>query len=182
MPESPPQHPDRRASNGPGRTKLDDELIGELVSVIRAGNYIDVAASYVGVSRQSFYRWMREGRDVERALETGRVTEDALSEMESLTLTLARSVEHALAESEVRDLALIGRAATDNWTAAAWRLERKYPERYGKRVAVANADGQPFRVQATPMFDPSKLTDDELDTLIELLGKAQPDQHPVIDA
>lgn len=171
---------DRRPGNS-GRVKLDDDLISRLADVVRAGNYIDVAASYLGISRQSFYRWMREGRDIDRTIESGAATEDSLDDYSRLRLRLSRELDLALATAEVRDLALIGRAAEENWTAAAWRLERKYPDRYGKRVAVANADGQPFRVQATPMFDPSKLSDDELDTLIDLLGKAQPDQHPVIE-
>ena len=34
-------------------------------------------------------------------------------------------------------MALIAKAATDDWRAAAWRLERKWPRRYGVRVAVS---------------------------------------------
>ncbi len=39
----------------------------------------------------------------------------------------------------------------------------------------ANADGAPFMVAPTPVFDPSKLTDAELETAIRLLEKARPD-------
>ena len=47
------------------------------------------------------------------------------------------SVEKAQAESESRDVALVARAAADDWRAAAWRLERKSPRRYGPRVQIA---------------------------------------------
>ena len=47
------------------------------------------------------------------------------------------SVEKAQAESESRDVALIAKAASEDWKAAAWRLERKQPRRYGPRVAVS---------------------------------------------
>ena len=46
-------------------------------------------------------------------------------------------VEKAQAEAESRDVALIAKAASDDWKAAAWRLERKQPRRYGPRVAVS---------------------------------------------
>jgi len=46
-------------------------------------------------------------------------------------------VEKAQAESESRDVALIAKAASEDWRAAAWRLERKSPRRYGPRVQVA---------------------------------------------
>lgn len=46
-------------------------------------------------------------------------------------------MEKAQAESESRDVAIIAKAASDDWKAAAWRLERKQPRRYGPRVAVS---------------------------------------------
>jgi hypothetical protein len=44
----------------------------------------------------------------------------------------ADAVDQAMAESEARDLAVILKAAEKNWTAAAWRLERRFPDRYGR--------------------------------------------------
>jgi hypothetical protein len=46
-------------------------------------------------------------------------------------------VEKAQAESESRDVALLAKAASEDWRAAAWRLERKAPRRYGPRVQQA---------------------------------------------
>jgi hypothetical protein len=46
-------------------------------------------------------------------------------------------VEKAQAEAEARDVAIIAKAAPDDWRAAAWRLERKAPRRYGPRVQLA---------------------------------------------
>jgi hypothetical protein len=46
-------------------------------------------------------------------------------------------VEKAQAEAESRDVALIAKAASEDWRAAAWRLERKAPRRYGARVQQA---------------------------------------------
>ncbi len=46
-------------------------------------------------------------------------------------------MEKAQAESESRDVALVAKAASTDWRAAAWRLERKQPRRYGARVQVS---------------------------------------------
>jgi hypothetical protein len=42
------------------------------------------------------------------------------------------AIKKASAEAEAKDLARIAAAAdAGQWTAAAWRLERKYPQRWG---------------------------------------------------
>jgi hypothetical protein len=45
------------------------------------------------------------------------------------------AVKRAEADGEMRDLALIAKAAEDNWQAAAWKLERKYPAKWGRKDA-----------------------------------------------
>jgi hypothetical protein len=47
------------------------------------------------------------------------------------------AIEKAQAEAEARDVALIAKAATTDWRAAAWRLERRLPRKYGPRVRLA---------------------------------------------
>ena len=103
------------------RPKLDHALAQRLVDLLRAGNYLEVAATAVGVHRSTLHRWMRHGRQQVR----GRYRK------------FLTAVEKAQAESESRDVALIAKAASEDWKAAAWRLERKQPRRYGPRVAVS---------------------------------------------
>ena len=103
------------------RPKLDPALTQRLVDLLRAGNYLEVAATAVGIHRSTIHRWMRLGRKQVR----GRYRK------------FLTSVEKAQAEAESRDVALIAKAASDDWRAAAWRLERKQPRRYGPRVAVS---------------------------------------------
>ena len=104
-----------------GRPKLDAAVTQKVVDLIRAGNYLEVAATAAGIHRSTLHRWMKHGRDQER----GRYRK------------FLTAVEKAQAESESRDVALIAKAASEDWRAAAWRLERKSPRRYGPRVQAA---------------------------------------------
>jgi transposase len=99
-------------------TKLTPALQEKIVMVIRGGNYIETAAAYAGISKQTLYNWLRRGA----RQKSGQYREFALA------------VEQALAEAEMRDLALIEQAARDGkWQAAAWRLERRFPKRWGRQ-------------------------------------------------
>src|SRR5437868_5667539 len=104
-----------------GRPKLEPATTQRIVDLIRAGNYLEVAATAVGIHRSTLYRWMRHGRDQKR----GRYRK------------FLTAVEKAQAEAESRDVALIAKAASEDWKAAAWRLERKAPRRYAARVQLA---------------------------------------------
>lgn len=98
---------------------LTEELIERLASTIRGGAYVETAAAFCGISKDTFYRWLRMA-------ESDQATE--------LLLKLSDAVKKAMAEAELRDLLVIDRAAQEGvWQAAAWRLERKYHDRWGRR-------------------------------------------------
>ena len=63
---------------------------------------------------------------------------------------LEGDVAPALAEDEPRDrqvLIRVGETQRSQWQAAAWRLERRYPDRWGRtRHEVTGADGGPVAV------------------------------------
>jgi hypothetical protein len=148
-----------RASDNPNRAtlkaKITPEIVEQITNAVRAGNYIDVAAAYVGVHRDTLYTWMKKGR----VATSGPYYE------------FVAKLDQALAAAEVRDVALIGKAAEREWTAAAWRLERKHPDRYGRRTRI---DGN-IRVTTPPWIDMSKLDDDEFAVLRRLVLKARPE-------
>ena len=117
-------------------TKLTPELQEELVKVIRAGNYIETACAYVGINKTTFYDWMKRGAREKERLE--RNTNARPKKSEATFVELSNAIEKALAQAEIRDVAIIGKAAEENWQAAAWRLERKFPERWGKKSQYHN--------------------------------------------
>jgi len=93
-------------------------LANNLLALIRAGNYVPVACRAVGISRQTWDDWMRLG-----ASDDPDFREYA---------ELRADIDRAQAQGEARNLTIISQAAPDNWQAAAWLLERMYPERYAR--------------------------------------------------
>lgn len=120
-------------------SKLNDELQKQIVDAIRAGAYVETAAAYAGVSKVTLYDWMKKGRRDE-----GKKYVDFLN-----------AVEKALAASEIRDVMTITKAADLHWQAAAWRLERKNPSRWGRRnhVELSGADGGPVALEVKTWAD-----------------------------
>jgi hypothetical protein len=122
---------ERRPGGRP--TKLNEGRQAKLCDAIRAGVPPETAAAYAGIDESTFYRWLQRGR---------------VADADPLYAEFAEQVRLALAEWETRDILLIGEAAKSDWRAAAWRLERRLPKRYGRRERheIANADDAAFRV------------------------------------
>lgn len=105
-----------------------------MVMVVRAGNYLDTAAAYCGVSKSVFYDWIKKGNAQTR----GRYRDflDAMHE--------------AQAVADVRDHARITKAAEKDWRAAVEHLKLRNQARYGaKRFEVSGPDGSAVRVESS---------------------------------
>lgn len=109
------------------KLKLNKELIEKASKLIAAGNYQKDVAKYLGIDESTWYRWLRKG-------ETAKTN--------NIFCKLYKAVKKAEAEAIARNVALIQQAAQDSWQAAAWWLERRYPEQWGKKDYMnLNADG-----------------------------------------
>lgn len=98
--------------------KLTKEIIEQIATLVRAGNYIETACNFVGLSKDTYFRWAREGARAKSGLK--RLFSD--------------SIKSAVAESEIRDVEFIRKNET--WQSKAWRLERRFPDRWGNRQKV----------------------------------------------
>lgn len=111
----------------PMRCKCTKRVVEQAVELKRSGLAdIDICRA-LGMSQSAFYRWIQIGSDT-----TGAYDGDK-------NIRLKRALVEGLkkAESEYKQILLetIRAAAmekTGNWTAAAWLLERKYPNEFGK--------------------------------------------------
>lgn len=117
--------------------KLTDATRDRIVQAILAGNYMETAAAYAGISKQTLYRWIQMADE---------------PDADPIYRDFRDAVETARAQSEIRNVALIQKAANDGtWQAAAWYLERTNPRRWGRRdsVAITGEDGGPVRVEVS---------------------------------
>ena len=154
--------------------KLTKEIEEELVRVIRSGNYIETACAYVGINKTTFYDWMKKG-----AREKDRVEKEPKArvrkEMKPF-VELSNAIEKALAHAEIRDVAIIGKSAETNWQAAAWRLERKFPDKWGRKdrqyLEHSGKNGEPIETRVTSDIDLSKLSDEEVMQFEHLISKS----------
>lgn len=126
-------------------TKLNFDTHNKIITAIRAGNYIETAAAYAGVNKSTLYEWLKRGeREKQRVAENPRYR---IRKSEKPYVEFSNAVEKALAEAEIRDVAIIAKAAEEQWQAAAWRLERKFPDRWGRKGKVdLSADKDGFKV------------------------------------
>ena len=108
----------------PGRpTKLTPAVQALIVQALEAGNVLDTAGPYAGIDKATLYRWLKAGRKAKSGIHR----------------EFCDAVEKAVARAEVRDVALIAKAAETQWQAGAWRLERRFPERWGRASDQAAA-------------------------------------------
>ena len=99
----------------PGRKPLLDEAKRrEICEILAVGGTRTMAAAYVGCSLDTIARTAQRDR------------------------MFAKQLRKASVECEICCLRNLSNAAQDpkNWRAAAWALERLYPERYGRRTHV----------------------------------------------
>jgi transposase len=131
-------------------TKLDQETSDRICTAIKRGNYIETAAAVAGIHKDTLYEWLKRGR----------------REEDGIYHEFVEAIDLALAEAEAKALKTIEDASADHWQAAAWRLERRFPERWGRKR---------LEITFPKSFDPAKLSDDELEQVKLLLQKAQPE-------
>ena len=109
------------ASRAGAKTKLTPKVRDKIISKLKLGNYARTAAACAGISESTFYHWLERGE----------------KEKSGIYSEFLEAVKEAQAESEANLLNHISKAVLDGqWTAAAWQLERKFPERWGKQQKV----------------------------------------------
>lgn len=136
----PRSKPTPRKGKGGRPTKLTKDITTNLLAALAHGCYVETACHVAGIHRDTFYGWMERARE---AKDKG----GKLTAAEGRLVEFSDSVKRTLASAELKDLRNIRLAAEGQWQAAAWRLERRYPERWGRtRHEVTGADGGPVTV------------------------------------
>lgn len=126
-------------------TKLTPKLRESICQALRAGNYIETAAAMNGIAKSSYYLWLRRGARERERLDKSKRARPKKSERPYLLFSDA--VKKAEAQSEAMSVARIAKAGQEGaWQAEAWRLERKYPDRWGRKLRVDESVNQSIEV------------------------------------
>jgi len=138
------------------KPKLNKKIQDHICEVLKDGNYIITACEASGISKNAFFMWMNKG---EKATE-------------GIYKDFYDSVKKAQADSETFLLKTIKVKSLEQWQAAAWMLERKFPERWGRREYVKVIDDTPSpessKVQSLKEAL-NNMTDRDLENLLESL-------------
>jgi len=107
--------------------KFTPDARRRFIEGIRLGSTVSMACQFAGFGRTTYYNAMALAKE----------------KPDSLYAEFAADVEKAKGQAAIGWLAKIEKAANDGaWQAAAWKLERRYPEEYGRRVQELRHTGQ----------------------------------------
>ena len=129
-------------------TKLTPEVQDIIVDGINAGLTCGLTCARAGVTPSTFYSWLEKGE----AAKSGALME------------FFDTVSRARADSAMRLVSQITLQAPTDWRAAAFLLERRFPDDYGKRSEVTGKDGGPVKVETKTqhVFQPTPELWDEV--------------------
>ena len=86
-------------------------------------------------AQQRIVQALRLGATYLRASQAAGISYDTLNDWMRADLQFSDACKKAEAERALQALRIIQRSANkDNWQAAAWYLERRYPEEYGRII------------------------------------------------
>ena len=106
-------------------TVLTPKLAKAIVKAIRVGCYIEEAAEAQGVSRAVVYQWLELGR-----VGASQAHIDFLD-----TVTRARAADTVDSMESINQASKLATGDLE-WKAAAWKLERKLPAKFGPKVRI----------------------------------------------
>lgn len=112
----------------PPENITNPEKVERILNAIRLGLSIVDACEFAGIPRASYYEYKEKG-------------EQGLQPYSAFT----DSLKKAILEREMRLLSNLERQS-ENWVVSAWRLERMFPEKYGRlRMEHTGEGGGPVK-------------------------------------
>ena len=118
----------------PGRKlKLTTQLIKQCEDLIKAGNTLKASYCYLGIAERTFFRWLSEGEKADKGIKR----------------QFWQKVRGAEAEAQIRNVVIIQEAAQEDWRAAAWFLERRFPHKWGRKAShkVTGMEDKPVEIE-----------------------------------
>jgi len=125
-------------------SKLVPKVEKKLLQAIENGNYVNISCAYAGITETTYYNWIERGeRELDRFNKELDINPKAkLNGVEKKYVEFLESIFKAMVIAEVECVADIRKNFRDDWRAGIAFLERRYPERWGRKViGFANDNG-----------------------------------------
>ena len=103
------------------KSKLTPELQEKFCEAIENGDSILGACGYVGIDESTYYKWLKQADEAKRR---------------NKYVKFKECVDRAKAKALHNFEQVITSASMEHWQAAAWMLERRHPNLYGKREKI----------------------------------------------
>ena len=109
---------------GRRRSAMTPEVVNAIYEAIRLGLSYQRAADLAGISRSTLYSWIEKGK----IAQSGQYKR------------FFDGLQKSKAEGEKNLVEIVQRAAEEDrqWTAAAWILERRHRDRWGRNVDITS--------------------------------------------
>lgn len=134
------------------KSKLTKERVDRICEALMKGAYVVTACKSVGITQNTFYKWKKLG-------------EEGVEPYKSEFLD---RIEEADALGELALLENLDDFSTSNWQVNAWRLERKYPQRWARTERVdLSTQNNDFKIQIESKKSNHQMEDDEKKLLEE---------------
>ena len=127
---------------------LTPGLQKQIIVLIEAGNYIKTACLACGITQATFDWWMKKGQ----------------KEKIGMYYDFYTAVQEAEAKAETTLLAKVYNASTSSWAAAMTILERRHPEKYGRRIVdnrLRTDEGDPPVLKITLTTEEKPIAEEE---------------------
>lgn len=152
----------RRKTGRP--SKLTPDVQQTIVSAVRVGNYLETASALAGINVDTIRDWLKQGARASRGKykDFSVAVKKAIAEAEARDVAIIDkaadgwdkiSQRVTKKRNEKGELEVIEQTAEQTrefaWTAAAWRLERKFPHKWGRhdRVEISGDAENPVVIQ-----------------------------------
>ena len=112
-----------RVRRGHKKSKLTPELIEKMSGIMAQGHYFITACNACNIDKTTAYKWINQGEL------------DLTNNVESLNTNLINSLKKAESDAEQALLAVVKEKAINGkeWIPAMTILERRHPERWGRK-------------------------------------------------
>jgi len=134
------QHHKKLRGGGREPEAIDEQVTAKLARLLESGVAIEAAAARVGVARRTIYNWLERANEVDAP---------------AVYVEFAERIQRSRDACEADLVSRVAREAKEDWRAAAWLLERLYPDRFARpsvRPAGGGKSAQP-NTASTPDRD-----------------------------